>query len=99
MVFPIGDDNSDRRSFPVVTYVLIAINIAVFVFFQGMGANDRFTYAYAAVPAEILSGEDKVTEDRVMHEPVTGQQVRIPGLQPIPFPVYITLLTSMFMHG
>ncbi|WP_072396943.1 rhomboid family intramembrane serine protease [Hyphomicrobium sp. CS1GBMeth3] len=30
-MFPIGDDNSARRSTPVVTYALIAINVAVFL--------------------------------------------------------------------
>ncbi len=37
MLFPIGDDNSDRRTTPVVNYLLIAANILVFVFLQGMG--------------------------------------------------------------
>ena len=31
MVFPLYDDNSDRTTTPVVNYVLIAINILVFV--------------------------------------------------------------------
>jgi membrane associated rhomboid family serine protease len=30
---------------------------------------------------------------------VTGQQLLIPGLQPTPFSVYLTLIISMFMHG
>ena len=30
---------------------------------------------------------------------MTGQRVLIPGLQPTPISVYVTLLTSMFMHG
>ncbi|MGB9181479.1 MAG: rhomboid family intramembrane serine protease [Pyrinomonadaceae bacterium] len=99
MVFPIGDDNSDRTTTPVVNYLLIAINILVFVFLQGLGSNDKFTYAYSTVPAEIVSGRDVTTPDRVVQHPVTGQRVEIPGLQPTPFTVYITLLTSMFMHG
>jgi membrane associated rhomboid family serine protease len=36
MIFPLSDDNSDRTTFPVVTVVLIAINVLVFVFLQGM---------------------------------------------------------------
>ena len=32
MIFPIGDDNSDRTTAPVINYLLIAINILVFVF-------------------------------------------------------------------
>jgi membrane associated rhomboid family serine protease len=98
MIFPIGDDNSDRTTTPIVNYLLIAINILVFVFLQGLGGNDRFTYAFSTVPQEIVSGRDAVTPDRVA-ETVTGQRVQVPGLQPTPISVYITLLTSMFMHG
>lgn len=99
MVFPLGDDNSDRRLTPVVNYILIVLNVLVFVAFQGLGANDKFTYKFATVPAEIKSGKDVVTDDHVVQDPATGEQFTVPGLQPTPFTVYITLLTSMFMHG
>ena len=101
MVFPLGDDNTGRTTSPVVNIALIAINVLVFVVFQGMGSNDRFTFAYSTVPAEILSGKDAVSPDRVVQmQTVTGvEDVRLPGLQPTPVPVYLTLLTSMFMHG
>src|SRR5207302_3164520 len=71
----------------------------VFVFLQGMGSNDRFTYAYATVPKEIVSGRDVVTPDHVITDPVSGDQFKAPGLQPTPGSVYLTLLISMFMHG
>lgn len=99
MIFPIADDNSDRTTTPIVNYVLIALNIIVFVFFQGLGSNDKFTYAFSTVPGEISTGRDVVTSDRVVVEPVTGQEVVLPGLQKTPFTVYLTLITSMFMHG
>ena len=99
MLFPIGDDNSDRSSTPIVNYILIAINVLVFVFFQGMGANDSFTYAFSTVPKEIVTGQDQVTAPRTIEDPVSGDKFQAPGLQPTPFTVYITLLTSMFMHG
>ncbi len=99
MVFPLYDDNSDRLTTPVVNYALIAVNILVFVFLQGLGSNDRFTYAFSTVPAEIVSGRDVVTHDRVLVQPLTGQRLLVPGLQPTPFTVYLTLITSMFMHG
>ncbi|HMK25750.1 MAG TPA: rhomboid family intramembrane serine protease [Chitinophagaceae bacterium] len=82
-MLPIGDDDSDRQITPIVNYILIAVNILVFIFLQGMGSNDHFTYAFSTVPAEILTGHDIATH----------------GLQPTPVPVYFTLLTSMFMHG
>ncbi|HVF42584.1 MAG TPA: rhomboid family intramembrane serine protease [Pyrinomonadaceae bacterium] len=100
MILPIGDDNTGRATTPLVNYVLIAANILVFILFQGMGSDDnRFTYAWATVPAEITSGRDIVTQDRDVRVEPTGQRVRVPGLQPTPVSVYLTLLVSMFMHG
>ena len=97
MLFPIGDDNSDRTSTPVVNYLLIAANILVFVFLQGVGTNERFTYAFSTVPGEIITGRDLVTRDQPV---MTARgRVLVPGLQPTPIPVYLTLITSMFMHG
>ncbi|MBC7930990.1 MAG: rhomboid family intramembrane serine protease [Rubrivivax sp.] len=98
MVFPIGDDNSDRRTTPYVNYLLLALNILVFVFFQGLGSNERFTYAWATVPQEIVTGTD-IARPVLVEDPISGDPVgRIP-LQPTPISVYLTLLTSMFMHG
>jgi len=99
MVFPLYDDNSDRTLTPVVNYAIIGINILVFVFLQGLGSNQQFTYAFSTVPLEILTGHDVVTQTRVMLDPVSGQRVLVPGLGETPFSVYLTLLTSMFMHG
>ncbi|MCI0333530.1 MAG: rhomboid family intramembrane serine protease [Planctomycetes bacterium] len=99
MVMPIGDDNTGRSLAPVVNYALLAANVLVFILFQGMGANERFTYAFSTVPKEIISGKDLVTDDRQIEHPATNQVVEVPGLQPTPISVYITLLTSMFMHG
>jgi membrane associated rhomboid family serine protease len=99
MIFPISDDNTDRTTAPIVNYTLIAINILVFVFLQQLGTADRFTYAFSTVPEEIVSGRDIRTPDRVVEHPVTGQEVLVPGLQPTPLSVYLTLITSMFMHG
>jgi membrane associated rhomboid family serine protease len=98
MLFPIADDNTGRTITPVVNYVLIAINILVFVFLQGLGSNDKFTYAFSTVPAEIITGRDIVTRP-VAVENITGQVMEMPGLQPTPIPVWLTLFTSMFMHG
>jgi membrane associated rhomboid family serine protease len=84
MIMPLGDDNSDRRSMPVVNYALIALNIIIFVLFQGIGSNEQFTMAWSTVPAEIVSGQDIVTEDQVAQDPSTGQTFNVPGLQPTP---------------
>ena len=99
MFLPIGDDNRDRQRTPYVNYLFIVLNILVFVFFQGLSGDSPFTFAYATVPAEILTGNDIVTDAKVFKDMVTGQRVVMPGLEPTPIPVYLTLLTSMFMHG
>lgn len=98
MVLPIGDDNTDRRSRPIVNYLLIASNIAVFVFLQGLGTNEVFTYAFSTVPQEIATGQD-LTRTVVVRDPTSEEAVGQINLQPTPISVYLTLLTSMFMHG
>jgi membrane associated rhomboid family serine protease len=98
-MFPIGDDNSDRTITPYVNYVIIAMNVIVFVFLQGLSGDNAFTYSYSTVPGEILSGHDIVTNSQVYTDPSSGQQFAVPGLGPTLVPVYFTLITSMFMHG
>lgn len=82
-MMPIGDDNSGRTLTPFVNYILIGINILVFVFLQGLGQNEAFLLSFSTVPQEILTGTD-----------ITSN-----GLGVSPEPVYITIITSMFMHG
>ena len=98
-MIPLFDDNSDRRSFPVVNYLFIALNIFVFIMYQQFGHNLAFTYSFATVPAEILTGHDIVTASTTAHDPVTGQLITLPGLGVTPVPVWVTLITSMFLHG
>jgi membrane associated rhomboid family serine protease len=98
MVFPLFDDNRDRRRFPFVNYTFIAINILVFVFAQNMGKdNDPFTMAFSTIPYEIRTGQD-LAEPHAVQVPFSKQKIVIQH-QPNPISVYITLLVSMFMHG
>ncbi len=101
MVFPISDDNTDRTAFPVINVALILVNVIVFVVFQQMGSNVDFTFAFSTVPAEIVRGQDIVTDSRTVQvQSVDGpQQVVMPGLGKTPIPVYLTLITSMFMQS
>lgn len=92
-MFPLGDDNSGVRSVPFVVYGLIAINALVYLLQVTVG--DPFTYAWAAVPLEITSGVDLV---RSVAFDAGGETVQIPHY-PGPTPIYLTLLSSMFMHG
>jgi membrane associated rhomboid family serine protease len=48
-MFPIGDDDRDRRSTPVVTFVLIAVNVLVFLL--ELNGGDDFIRQWAFVPA------------------------------------------------
>lgn len=99
MLIPIGDDNRDRHITPYITYILIIANILVFIFLQGMGGDIAFTYGWSTVPAEILTGNDIISDSKILINPYTGERMEMPGLQPINAPVYVTLITSMFMHG
>ena len=83
-MIPIGDNNTDRVRTPYVNIALIILNIFVFIYFQGMGNNYGFTFSYATIPAEILTGEDVLYEG---------------GIGVTPIPVHLTILTAMFMHG
>lgn len=99
MVLPIGDDNRDRKTFPIINYLLIALNIFVFIYWQRWGQNLALTYSYATVPGEILTGHDIVTHATTVMDPYSGKRMLLPGLGVTPIPVFLTLFTSMFLHG
>jgi membrane associated rhomboid family serine protease len=96
-MFPIGDDNSDRIITPYVNYIFIAANILVFVFLQGLGGNDAFSYAFSLVPQEITSGVDLSTVVDIKSS--TGKIIGQVRHYDTPLPVYFNFLSSMFMHG
>ncbi len=52
-MFPIGDDDSARRTFPLVTYVLIALN--VLFFFVELSGGNAFIEKWAFVPSRFLA--------------------------------------------
>jgi membrane associated rhomboid family serine protease len=52
-MLPIGDDDSARRTVPVVTYVLIALNILFF--FVELTGGDQFIQKWAFIPSRFLS--------------------------------------------
>ncbi len=83
-MIPISDNNTDRIRTPFVNYILIAVNIMVFIYYQQFGTNHAFLLSFATVPHEILTGTDVVYEG---------------GMGRTPMPVHLTLFTSMFMHG
>ena len=95
MLLPIGDDNNERGTVPFVVYIVIFINVVVFLLFQqatSTEAGAEFTYAYSVVPYEITNNTDLKVPVRVPGGPLIPQ---FPG----PSPIWLTILTSMFMHG
>ncbi len=74
-------DNIPTRIVPVVTYALIAINIAAFVYELSLGPNlEAFFRVWAIVPRDLTA--------YFAGEP-TG----------LPFPAWVTLISSQFLHG
>jgi membrane associated rhomboid family serine protease len=97
-VFPLKDDIPTRR-FPVLTVAIIAICCAVYFLFErglwdlGATGNER-VFEYGAIPYEVTHPGKECGE-------VDGQIAceREAGLLPDQAPWWITLFTSMFMHG
>ena len=105
-MIPLKDYNPTRR-FPVVTVLLIAVNLYVYFLVQRPSDDSvnqlRFNYSYAAIPCEVVDrqplSEDEITRtlelgdtESCIHDDTT----------PAVFPdknVYLALLYSMFLHG
>jgi len=56
-VIPIGDDNTYRRTVPVVTYGLIALNVLVFLAELNQLDTGNFLVQWGAVPVRISHGQ------------------------------------------
>jgi membrane associated rhomboid family serine protease len=52
-MFPIGDDNSSSRTFPLVTYAFIALNVLFFL--VELSGGDAFIEKWAFVPVRFLA--------------------------------------------
>jgi membrane associated rhomboid family serine protease len=80
-MIPVQDSpGQERRHLPLVTLLLIAVNVVVFVYELTLGsALPGFVQAYGLVPLEITTGR-----------PLTAAA---------PSFVYLTLITSMFIHA
>ena len=94
-MFPIGDENLPGRGVAWVTLGLIAVNVAVFLFLQGASGESTFTYGWSSIAREITTGVDLTQAVPVV---IDGTQYLVPQA-PGPDPIYLTLLSSMFMHG
>ncbi len=98
MVMPLGDMER-TRILPIATYVLIAMNVAGY--FLEVERGEDFKVAYAATPHEITHGEDldiPVEVDEPAADGRPGTRHVIPHA-PGPSPIWLTLLTSLFLHA
>jgi membrane associated rhomboid family serine protease len=97
-MFPLYDQNERGRGPAYVTLAIIGINVVVFALLQGAGATEAgavFTFGFSAVPYEITNGVDLVTAQPVV---IGGESFAVPQ-EPGPNPIWLTLFSSMFMHG
>ena len=92
-MLPIGDDDNPTQTFPIVNLVLIAINVAVFLY---QLVSPDFTNGFSTVPAEITTGRDLIGQFAI---PLPDGTTAIIDEARGPSPIWLTLLTSMFMHG
>jgi rhomboid family protein len=103
-------DNIPTGRFPVVTVVLIVINVVMFFGFQharwngnGFHVSEQNTVEYAYIPYEFTHMGKKCGErdGQVLCEEREGELARHPGIKPGDDQpdVWLTVLFSMFMHG
>ena len=93
-MIPIGDEDTGPPGVPYVNIAIIAINVLVFVLLQL--PNDAFTMGFSTIPKEITTGVDLVGPVSItLPDGSVGTIVEAPG----PSPIWLTLFTSMFMHG
>jgi membrane associated rhomboid family serine protease len=87
LFLPLKDINPTRRR-PVITYMLIATNILVFIYqlWHGHGGA-KLVVGLGAIPFEITRMTDLTGQ--------VGMIIHEPG----PSPIFLTLFTSMFLHG
>lgn len=52
-MFPIGDDDTGRRTTPIVTYVLIALNLLFF--FVELSGGEAFIQHWSVVPSRLIA--------------------------------------------
>ncbi len=103
-MFPLKDNIPTRR-FPILTVGLIVANVLVFVFFQeatfslsGASVDDQRVIEYGAIPYEISHPGEECGLTRQRQIACQGEP-GVRGTAPPQPPFWVTLFTSMFMHG
>ena len=102
-MFPLKDDIPTRR-FPALTLALIAANVLVyFLFEQSLWSlsetGDERVLEYGAIPYEITNPGSECAADQTLTQVVCEGQEGVSGTAPEQAPWYLTLFSSMFLHG
>lgn len=92
MLFPISDDDRHLMKPAYVSISLLVINVVIFLYQQ---VNPVFEMGWSMIPAEITTGTDFVGPHYIGDKVMQHQIDHVAG----PSPIYLTLLSSMFMHG
>ena len=101
-MIPLKDD-IPTRAFPVLTVLIIVINVVVYFGFEhgGLNLGDRGqqrVVEYGAIPYEVTHPGKECGETPQGGVACEGQQ-GVAGRAPDQPPTWLTALTSMFMHG
>lgn len=91
-MFPLHDDNPTRR-FPLVTYLLVATNIVAYLaqlWTQYHVGEDILVVRYGLIPAELVHDADRIYRLGPRFDPIFVINEE---------PAWVTVLTSMFLHG
>jgi membrane associated rhomboid family serine protease len=97
-------DNIPTRMFPIVTVVIIALNLAVYIGVEHGGfsapSNDKAVFEYSFIPYELSHTNQECVQ--IEGEKIgcgTKQQLREAGADTDQPSVFLTIFTAMFMHG
>jgi membrane associated rhomboid family serine protease len=106
-MIPIKDYNPTSRA-PIVTILLIAVNVVVYFFVQPHyrpGDEAKFTFEHAAIPCEVVNGRPLADDEIRRTLPPSNDTRACEGSSPASPPdfpqksVYLAILYSMFLHG
>jgi membrane associated rhomboid family serine protease len=88
-MFPIRDDNP-QLYIPFVTFIIIALNAAAWIFIQGLGNESALIWSVCRlglIPGDLLGNVEMVRTSRHLLCPIDGQGS------------WLTIVSSMFLHG
>jgi len=89
-MLPLSDSDLVRRTRPIVNLTMIALCAIVFIYELIIGEMGRviFFYQFGVIPATLVHGT-------IASLPTPGGTFTIPS----PIPAWLTIFTSMFVHG